>query len=348
MSERPTDTQPPRAAAAHRHGQDDRRQPIGAGPGGRSVAERAAKFREGAPFLVERATLYDPEPLDPPIIVTTYAAQPPRRVLPVALTLLGVVVVVGLAAGILFVRNAEIARLDGAGGRLEQFSGRAQTPGGAGESPGTQPNATTLAYDLTRRPEGPIIGAWRPAAPPDGPSTDREEPSDATKRRALPRRPSRAAPEAPPEAVTRPVASLPPRHDPPEPKRRIGDGDQAPGSSPTSAADRGAAGPAERGPQSVVARVGRASEPVESEGPKVEIPLDRLALPRRRPNTAAIEEKEVAPAASEETRRKRLLRLQRQVRREQRQVRKREYDQRQWVPEALYGNRFVGMERLLP
>ncbi len=53
MSQRPTDTQPLRAAAAHRHGHDERGQyGAHAGAGGRSVADRAANFRQGAPFNV--------------------------------------------------------------------------------------------------------------------------------------------------------------------------------------------------------------------------------------------------------------------------------------------------------
>ena len=32
-----------------------------------SLAARAERFRNGAPFLVERATLYDPDPLDLPV-----------------------------------------------------------------------------------------------------------------------------------------------------------------------------------------------------------------------------------------------------------------------------------------
>jgi hypothetical protein len=357
MSQRPTDTQPLRAAAAHRHGHDERGQyGAHAGAGGRSVADRAANFRQGAPFLVERATLYDPEPLDPPILIVTRAAPPPRRLLPAALTLLGIVVVVGLAAGVLFVRNADVVRDEEGAGRRELLSDRARTPEAPRQAPGAQPNATTITYDLTRRPNETIVGAWRPVMERDGQTDQSESPSGPSRRRAMPHRSGTAPPDVPPEPVTRPVAvaAPPPRYDAPEPKRRIGDGEPAetalavPGGKSAAPSDGAPVEGAERPSPSVVARVGRASEPIEAEGPQVEIPLDQLALPRRRPNFAAIEDKEEGPASSAQARRKRLLRLQRQLNRQQRHARKREIDQRQWVPEALYGNRFGGMERLLP
>lgn len=345
MSERPTDTQPSRAAAAdgrgHHAGHDARARHAGAGQ--QSVADRAASFRQGAPFLVERATLYDPEPLPPLSTPSSRSELNPGRLLPAALTLLGVVVVVGLTAGVLFVRNADVARYDDETGRLGKFSEKTlpRSDEDRGKGPGS------LAYDLTRRPHEVIVGAWRP--PPEA------EPPAARQRRALPRRMSAAPPDVPPEAITRPVAtpetpravpaetqpkavaqgeapSTPAssRYDAPEPARRLADGE-----------------PAQSGPN-VVARVGRASEPLEAEGSQVAIPLDKLALPLRRPDPdRAGARRERHPQASQ-TRRSSLLRLQRQLRRQQRHARKRAYDQKAWSSEALYGNRFHGLEQLLP
>jgi len=377
MRERPTDTQPSHAAAAHGSGRDERaRSAVAgahAGAGQRSLANRAASFRQGAPFLVERATLYDPEPLDPPTPADLDADLPPRRLLPAALTLLGVVVVVGLTAGILFVRNADVVRTDEATGRLEQFSDR----GLKSERP---QGPATIAYDLTRRPTDTIIGAWRPGRAGDreisdaGPVVMPKAQAATRKMRPLPRRlsapPPARAPEVAPEPVTRPViVSPPPRYDAPEPKRRHADGERphevpagAPGETATaatpakvppeiseqaSAESREPAG--ERHGPSVVARVGRASEPSEAEGPAVEIPLDALALPMRRPDAAALAEAaEDSRSASARARRARLLRLQRQHRREERHARKRAYEERWWAAEALHGNRFINLEGLLP
>lgn len=370
MSGRQTDTQPSRAATAqgHGHGRDERAHHRGAGS--QSVADRAANFRQGAPFLVERATLYDPEPLDPPP-PSFGAGPPPRRLLPAALTLLGVVIVVGLAAGILFVRNADVVRHDEDTSRLQQFSDRAlptEAPPSVG--PGPQPNSGTVAYDLTRRPRDVIVGAWRPGAQDDGQS-GRSEPPAAAKRRPLPWRMSAAPPEVPPEPVTRPVApaSSPSRYDAPEPKRRVSDGDlpsgapgrgqaeqdakradapMATGSTPSSPPAAVPSGDAVSSAPSVVARVGRAMEPMETLGPAIEIPLADLALPKRRPRLPEREEGQSHRSESSEARRARLLRVQRKLRRQQRIARKREYEDRLWIPEALYGNRFRGVERLLP
>src|SRR5690606_14682370 len=103
---------------------------------------------------------------------------------------------------------------------------------------------------------------------------------------------------------------------------------------------------------SVVARVGRAMEPSEpvagALGPAIEIPLADLALPKRRPQLPEREEGQSHRSESPEARRARLLRVQRKLRRQQRIARKREYEDRLWIPEALYGNRFRGVERLLP
>jgi hypothetical protein len=102
---------------------------------------------------------------------------------------------------------------------------------------------------------------------------------------------------------------------------------------------------AERHAPSVVARVGRESEPFEELGPPVEIPLEVLALPQRRPSPRELEE--TTRASSTAARRARLLHLQRRLRREQLHARKRERSE-PWIPEALYGNRFLGRERYFP
>ncbi len=295
---------------------------------------------------------------------------PPPRVLPVALTLLGVVIVVGLTASILVLRNADVARDDESKARLEQFADRGPPQKDAVANPGAQPNSTTIAYDLTRRPSDAIIGAWRPGAEKDVRSESPDAAPEASKRRRpLPTRLSAAPPEVPPEPVTRPVApqaemqpppvqvpvaSVPQRYDAPEPKRRIADGD-APAGAAGHRAEKPSAQSAgqppaedERVAPSVVARVGRASEPLDTQELAVEIPLDKLALPLRRPDIKRYDDADDERQISARSRRTRLLRLQRQLRREQRHARKREYDQRQWVPEALYGNRHSGMERLLP
>ncbi len=105
---------------------------------------------------------------------------------------------------------------------------------------------------------------------------------------------------------------------------------------------------AERDAPSVVARVGRESEHLEELGPPIEIPPEALALPKRRPDQAEREEaEEEARVSSVRARRARLRRL-RGIRREQRHARKRVYKERLWIPEALYGNRYLGVERLLP
>jgi hypothetical protein len=366
MSERPTDTQSSRAAAAHGRGRGARGQSGDAGaPAGQTLAERAARFRRGAPFLVERATLYDPEPLDQPAPMPDRFEAPPPRVLPVALTLLGVVIVVGLTASILVLRNTDVARDDESKGRLEQIADRGAPQKDAGANPGAQPNSTTIAYDLTRRPSDAIVGAWRPGAEKDARSAPSDAAPEAAKRRPLPTRFSAAPPEVPPEPVTRPlaqqaetpptpavqapVASVPPRYDAPEPKRLIADGD-VPGGAEGRRAEKPAQSRAEdeRTAPSVVARVGRASEQLDSPELAVEIPLDKLALPLRRPDFRRYDDGDGERQISARSRRTRLLRVQRQFRRDQRHARKREYDQRQWIPEALYGNRHSGIERLLP
>jgi hypothetical protein len=353
MSERPTDTR--RAAAAHGLGRDARAQHddngAPAGAGRRTVADRAANFRQGAPFLVERATLYDPEPLDPPSAAARSADLPPRRLLPAALTLLGVVIVVGLTASVLFVRNADVVRHDrgpdAGAGRLEQFSDRGLPHHDPKAASGPQPNSSTITYDLTRRPNEVIVGAWRPRAEGETQASPSQESSAVAKRRPLPRRFSAVPPPVPPEPVTRPVAASPPRfYDAPEPRRRVADGD-LPISTKTPASV--AEGMAERHAPSIVARVGRESETLDQLGPPVEIPLEALALPERRPDPGEPEDaEEDARASSTRARRSRLLYVQRRLRREQRHARKRAYNERQWIPEALYGNRFLGVERLLP
>lgn len=358
MSERPTDTQPSRAAAAHGHGRGERAQYARAGKdaraGGPSVAQRAANFRQGAPFLVERATLYDPEPLEPSAPAGAPGAPPPGRLLPVALTLLGVVVVVGLASGVLFVRNADVVRRDDGDRPREIVSDRARPSESQRQTPGAQPNATTLAYDLTRRPNDVIVGAWRSGAE-DSPN---EPPAAQAKRRSLPRRISHPAREVPPEMITRPVAA--PRYDPPEPKRRLSDAEHAPRaqgqpmetaaarpSAPPASAGSAQADDAERPGASVVARVGRASEPIETEGPAVTIPLDKLALPLRRPDPEMLEER-YERRASTRGRRGRLVHLQRQLRRKQRHALKNDPAEIRRLREASFGDWFVGTQRHRP
>jgi hypothetical protein len=368
MSERPTDTQPSRAAAEYGLGRGERARYAGAGAharaGHQSLAERAANFRRGAPFLVARATLYDPEPLDPAAPAATNAGRPPRRLLPAALTLLGVAIVVGLAASILFVRNADVVRDDGGAGRLEQYSDRALPRGDSRVSPGAQPNSSTVAYDLTRRPNDAIVGAWRPGQAEDAQPAPSESPPAATKRRPLPGRLSAAPPEVPPEPVTRPVVMAPPRYDAPEPKRRFADGEVPHGAearlSETTAAAPSPVGdpplssePApgdetERPGPSVVARVGRASEPVEPPEPGVEVPLE-LALPLRRPDPAMLDDpEEMARARSSRSRRARILRLQRASRREQRRVMRNDPSELLRSREATFGDWFVGTQKHRP
>jgi hypothetical protein len=80
----------------------------------------------------------------------------------------------------------------------------------------------------------------------------------------------------------------------------------------------------------------------------VEIPLDKLALPLRRPDLARIGDRDEERQASSRSRRARLLHMQRQLRRERQQARKRAGDSPEWVPEALYGNRFYRRERYFP
>ncbi len=189
---------------------------------GQSLATRAARFRNGAPFLVERATLYDPYPLDPlPVVeVTTLPRQRPRRLLPVALTLLGVVVVVGLAAGVLFVRNADAPRHGEQAGRAAPSRESAAPRSGPGGGP-----QGGVAYDLTRRPSDAIIGAWRQpkelekqierAPPPPArvtePPVAAAPPVPEEPRRSLPRRLSmpRAAPANEGIAEPTPTARAP-------------------------------------------------------------------------------------------------------------------------------------------
>lgn len=356
MNERPTDNR--RAAAAHGLGRDARARydrngaPLEAGR--QTVADRAANFRQGAPFLVERATLYDPEPLDPPPDVARLTELPPRRLLPAALTLLGVVIVVGLAASVMFVRNADVVRndggQDGGTGRLEQFSERGLPRNDPQAAPGPQPNSGTITYDLTRRPSQVIVGAWRPRTGEEDEAS--RSPPPPSKRRPLPHRFSAAPPHVPPEPVTRPVVASPPRYDVMEPRRRVADGDlpsqagEPRDGKSANTPSPGAGVPPERHAPSVVARVGRESEPLEQVGPPVEIPPDVLALPRRRPNPDELEDE--TRVSSTRARRSRLLHLQRRLQREQRHARKREHNQRQWIPEALYGNRFLGRERFFP
>jgi len=366
MSERPTDPPLSRGAAVHPSGHEAHARSSAAGrqasAGGRTLADRAADFRQGAPFLVERATLYDPEPLESSVIITHVVDRLPRRLLPAALTLLGVVVVVGLSAAVLVMRNADVVRRDQGEGRLELFSDRAlprATPGGG---PGAQPNSTTVAYDLSRRPSDAIVGAWRKGADGDGGRAEGESASDATKRRPLPYRSSPTLPEVPPEAVTRPVAAIPPRYDAPEPKRRAADGEvgysqgqstvltgeAAARNQPGSPGPTGV-GDAERTAPSVVARVGRASEPIEGHAhePVIEIPLE-LALPLRRPDPDKLEEQRKTGSLPPRARRARLFHLQRQMRREQQRAKRNDPSEITRTREATFGDWYVGTQRQRP
>jgi len=260
-----------------------------------------------------------------------------------------------------------VVRTEDSAGRLERFSERGL------KSEGPQGPAT-LAYDLTRRPTDTIVGAWRPGRGIDRETSDAgpvisEAPPAALNKRPLPRRlsapPPEVAPAAAPEPVMRPViVSPPPRYDAPEPKRRHADGEsphEVPASAPkerakvstrarapSATSEQVSAESGERHGPSVVARVGRASEPPELEGPTVEIPLDALALPMRRPDPSALAVPEEDSRSAAHARRSRILRLQRQSRREERHARKRAYDEGWWAQEALYGNRFINLERLLP
>ncbi|MEO8651669.1 MAG: hypothetical protein ABI391_05145 [Hyphomicrobiaceae bacterium] len=172
-------------------------QPLAAGE---SLAVRAERFRNGAPFLVERATLYDPDPLDLPVAPADRRLHSPSALLPAALTLLGVVIVVGLAAGILFVRNADVARTDEGTGRLEQFSERAvPRPSFNAPSPDAPRRREEVTYDLTRRSNDTIVGAWR-VPKPDG---DKREPVGESR----PVSPV-ATPQATPQTVS-PAAEMP-------------------------------------------------------------------------------------------------------------------------------------------
>jgi hypothetical protein len=148
-----------------RRGGDPARHAAASDPslgGGDSLASRAARFRSGAPFLVERATLFDPDPLDPLAVPADRRPHSPHAMLPAALTLLVVVIVVGLAAGILFVRNADGPRQESGTGRLEQFSERVVLPPtGKAPPPDAPPPRDQVSYDLTRRSNDTIVGAWR-------------------------------------------------------------------------------------------------------------------------------------------------------------------------------------------
>ncbi|MFN3745745.1 MAG: hypothetical protein ACK4TL_13665 [Hyphomicrobiaceae bacterium] len=368
MSERPTHTRPPRAAAEYGRGrgEDARDVSAGAHPSARhqSIADRAANFRRGAPFLVARATLYGPEPRDPAAPAPVGAGGPPRRLLPAALTLLGVVVVAGLAASIIVVRNADVVRDEVGTRRPERVSDGVPASGETRESAGAPPNASTVPYDLTRRPNDVIVGAWRPGVVDEAQQTPSEPRASVPRRRPLPRRLTAAPPEVPPEPVTRPVVTGSPRYDAPEPKRRFADGEVAHGAearlaerSGAGAAAAGAppatseavpAGDPERPGTSVVARVGRASETPTLPEPTVEVPLE-LALPLRRPDPAMLEDPdEAARARSSRSRRARLVRLQRALRREQRRAMKNDPAEVLRSREATFGDWFEGTQRYRP
>ncbi len=306
MSERPPQTQASIATEAAARQADARRQsasgrpdpaPAGHGsraatqPAGVTLATRAARFRNGAPFLVERATLYDPYPLDPlPVVEVNTLPRPRQRsLLPAALTLLGIVIVVGLSAGVLFVRNADGPRRDDRALRNDPSGGPVATR----KSPGVPPGA--VPYDLTRRSEDTITGAWRfakeleartdearapegPAAAPPPVAAAPPPPPPAAPRRAMPQRlamPPRtpqpearvAEPQAPPRA---------PLDEPHVPKAVVEDVPRANGArepvqtgtverNPPVALQQTAPPPSDRSGPNVVARVGRTTDTPDAE-----------------------------------------------------------------------------------
>lgn len=268
-----------------------------------SLAVRAERFRNGAPFLVERATLYDPDPLDLPVAPADRRLGAPRALLPAALTLLGIVIFVGLAAGVLFVRNADGPRTDEAQdrrrntgretgpSRLDQFSEGVMPR----SLPATPSRPDTMTYDLTRRANDTIVGAWRapkdvkgrtsaqgtPTTPTPAPPSDAvpivvtapAEPPPTGLRRLLPRRfTSRAAKQAPEPVAEVAPPSRAPLDDPYVPnasaqgqptERRPDAQDTASAPRPASDASRRRPmpGATERPESNVVARVGRATDP---------------------------------------------------------------------------------------
>jgi hypothetical protein len=266
-----------------------------------SLAARAERFRNGAPFLVERATLYDPDPLDLPVAPADRRLHSPGGLLPAALTLLGVVVVVGLAAGVLFVRNADGPRIDERTGRLEQFSERA-APRPSRDTPSLDApkRRDELTYDLTRRSTDTIVGAWRAPNDVQAPSAEESKPvapevKPVARSDVKPESKPASAPEvvaAPPESprgirrlmpnrltgwlakrraerIAEPA--VPPRAplDDPTELRKSADGRPAapldePHVPKVKAAARSAApGAAEHPGSNVVARVGRETDPEE-------------------------------------------------------------------------------------
>lgn len=266
-------------------------------PMNESLAARAERFRNGAPFLVERATLYDPDPLDLPVAPADRRLGPPRALLPAALTLLGIVIFVGLAAGILFVRNADGPRIDETrdrgqdkgSSRLDQFSERVAPP----PSSSTTSRPESVVYDLTRRSNDTIVGAWRalkgasgqttalspPAAPAPAPEaiptvvSAPAEPAPTGLRRLLPRRfTSRPAIQAVEPAAERATPARAPLDDPyvsnrsaqahpAERKPATPDTASAPRQASKSPRGGAAPGATEHPGPSVVARVGRETDP---------------------------------------------------------------------------------------
>ena len=300
MTDRPKQTQVPSASEPADWRADERRQAAsvrrdgevrasrghpGTRADGETVAARAERFRRGAPFLVERATLYDPHPLDPLPVVEIKTLPRPRSLLPAAVTLLGVVVVVGVAAGVLSVRNADGPRSDDRARHIKPAADGVA----ARDAPSAQPPGGAVTYDLTRRPSDAITGAWRvtkeievrrgevrPAAPapvaeatPAVPPADRVKPEPEAPRRALPRR--LAVPQStPPERVLA-EPQMPARAplDEPHVPRKTVETEVAPprkdDRDPPVALHRAEPGPPERPGPNVVARVGRATEPPEAE-----------------------------------------------------------------------------------
>lgn len=120
-----------------------------------SLAERAERFRKGAPFLVDRGAKEraSTRTRSSAFVQVTGGAEEEARS-PLKAAILGLVVVVALGA---------------AGGMaLVQWSDRTEHPSVATREPDasarTRPDGTSrppLAYDLKRRSQDEIVGAWR-------------------------------------------------------------------------------------------------------------------------------------------------------------------------------------------
>jgi hypothetical protein len=245
------------------------------GPAVQPPFARAEPSHQSVPYRIERATLYDPEPLDPsPPSSFQHAATlpPPRSLLPVALTLLGVVVVVGLTAGVIFVRNSEGSRTEVAG-RPEQHSERQTPPPDVVGRRADEP----VPYDLTRRPTDSIVGAWRETKDESRQTTSALKPErektlpDVSQRRPLPQR----------FTLPRWLQDERLAKDDKKPAEAAETASAAASSKIEPEAASGAAGhvatePSDKGGSNVVARVGRTTKPAEPD------PAPPAKAPRRR------------------------------------------------------------------